>query len=106
MAEAPAQTCPICGIEVRANPRYPRYLCRDCAARAVAPDGRALRFCNADIGGGYLAFYADSEEPYPSHACVVDGIAYRADEARFGGIVIERVDPASPPSGNVAEMER
>ncbi|WP_313536749.1 hypothetical protein [Sphingomonas sp.] len=86
------QHCPICRGRVPINPRYPRYLCSACAARALAPDGRPLRFYNIDLSGGFQAFYADTDAPYPSHACQVDGIACRADEARFGGIVIERAD--------------
>jgi len=49
-------------------------------------------FYNIDASGGFQAFYADTDAPYPSHACEVDGIPCRADEARFGGIVIERAD--------------
>jgi len=33
----------------------------------------------------------DSKEEYKSHDCYIDGIKCRADEARFGGIVIEVV---------------
>ncbi len=86
------QRCPICGSTVPANPRYPRCLCADCASRATAPDGRPLRFHNIAASGGFQAFYADTDAPYPGHDCRVDGIACRADEARFGGIVIERAD--------------
>ena len=41
--------------------------------------------------GGFIAYYADSNqiEIYPSHRCFIDGISCYADEARFGGIVIE-----------------
>lgn len=83
------QTCPICSAQVAPNPRYPRYLCRDCATRASAPDGRRLALFNTDFGGGFAARYADTDEPYPDHLCIVDGVRCRADEARFGGIVIE-----------------
>jgi len=86
------QDCAICGAEVDPSARYPRYLCEECAARATAPDGRPLRFSNADLSGGYRAEYADTGEPYCSHNCMIDGVACRADEARFGGIVIQRVD--------------
>ncbi|HET8611523.1 MAG TPA: hypothetical protein VFL92_02020 [Sphingomonas sp.] len=84
-----AQHCPICGADVRPYPRYPRYLCAACASRARSRDGRPLAFGNAGLGGGYVAHFADTGEPYDSHRCFVDGIECRADEARFGGIVIE-----------------
>ena len=43
------------------------------------------------MSGGYAAEYADTGDPYESHECFVDGIECYADEARFGGIVIETV---------------
>jgi hypothetical protein len=54
-------------------------------------DGRKLRFFNLDFSGGFGASYADTGEPYDSHQCYVEGIECRADEARFGGIVIEAI---------------
>jgi hypothetical protein len=44
--------------------------------------------------GGYVAYYWDSNnaEEYNSHECYIDGIKCWADEARFGGIVIEVVE--------------
>jgi len=85
------QPCPICSSQVPASERYPRYVCRDCAARAKSKDRRALSFFNESLSGGFAAQYADTGEPYPSHECYVDGILCFADEARFGGIVIQPV---------------
>lgn len=84
-----SQKCPICNIEVTLIPRYPKYVCSQCATRAVSKHGRPLTFSNVDLSGGYIAHYADSGEEYPSHECYIDNIACHADEARFGGIVIE-----------------
>ena len=78
---------------VRLNPRYPRYLCHKCAPLASAPDGRLLNFANEGISGGYVAIYGDTGEPYDSHVCFVQGVTCWADEARFGGIVIEALAP-------------
>jgi len=41
--------------------------------------------------GGFIAYYADSHqtETHPGHICFIDGIRCYADEARFGGIVIQ-----------------
>ena len=83
------QTCPICSRPVTPNPRYPRCVCPDCAGRASSADGRRLRFYNQDLSGGYTAEYADTGETYPGHACYIDGVPCIADEARFGGIVIQ-----------------
>jgi len=86
------QTCPICSADVRPNPRYPRYVCRTCADKAESPDGRLLAFSNVSISGGFTAQYADTGAEYSSHECFIDGVRCHADEARFGGIVIQTVD--------------
>jgi O-acetyl-ADP-ribose deacetylase (regulator of RNase III) len=83
------QHCPICSAPVTPNPRYRRHVCGDCASRAAAADGRPLAFSNIDFGGGFAARYAESGEPYPGHECFIGGVRCRADEARFGGIVIQ-----------------
>ena len=85
------QFCPICAAAVAVSPRYPNYLCPRCAALASSADGRPLNFYNESFSGGFLAFYADTNEIYDSHICFVEGIECRADEARFGGIVIEKL---------------
>jgi hypothetical protein len=84
-----SHACPICSAPLEKVDRYPRYVCRNCARRAAAADGRLLAFRNASPSGGFVAVYADSGEQYDSHSCWIDGVACHADEARFGGIVIE-----------------
>ncbi len=86
--------CPICSKTIPLVPRYPHYVCQECASRATSADGRPLKFYNeTPLGGGILAFYADTKEPYhPGHSnipCWIDGISCIAAEARFGGIVIQ-----------------
>ena len=85
------QRCPICSTEVLPSLRYPRYVCEECAGKAVAADGRALTFSNLDLAGGFAAHDADTREVYPSHECYIAGVKCYADEARFGGIVIQVV---------------
>ena len=85
-----SHSCPICNTSLESQSRYPRYVCHACASRVrSADDGRQLAFANEGIDGGYVATYADNGEPYDSHDCWIDGVACRADEARFGGMVIE-----------------
>lgn len=84
-----SHACPICGVSLDPVPRYPRYVCADCARKAAAADGRRLQFSNVSLSGGFEARYADTGEPGPSHACWIDGTPCNADEARFVGIVIE-----------------
>jgi len=83
-------SCPICHAELSPNPRYPNYVCRDCAGKAVSADGRRLEFYNVSLSGGFQAVYSDTKEVHNSHECFIEGVKCRADEARFGGIVIER----------------
>jgi hypothetical protein len=46
------------------------------------------------MSGGLAGTYADSGEPYLLEECFVRGIRCRAEEARFGGVVIE-IDPTT-----------
>lgn len=41
------------------------------------------------MSGGYEAVITDTQEKYPSHICYIEGHKCWADEARFGGIVIQ-----------------
>lgn len=83
------QPCPICNQPRSYSERYPDALCEACVARATDADGRLLVFGNAGFFGGFIAQYADTREVYDSHACTVDGVRCWADEARFGGIVVQ-----------------
>lgn len=83
------QECPICGIAVAHAERYPRYVCNSCYLKASDEDGRSLSFSNVSLSGGFRAIYADTREERDSHICYIDGIKCWADEAYFGGIVIQ-----------------
>jgi len=100
MAEGAAQACPICGTSVDENPRYPDYVCGDCDRRVADEAGRPVTYHNASPGYPNLiesltATYADGS-PYMSLTCYIDGIACRADEARFGGIVVRPIKKKGP----------
>lgn len=71
------------------SPRYPRRVCDACASRASSVDGRRLAFSNVSMSGGFAARLLDTGEELPGHDCFIDGVRCRADEDRFGGIVIE-----------------
>jgi hypothetical protein len=70
-------------------PRYPRYVCPDCAKRTADARGRQVVFFNLSLGGGFGGQVAGTGEPYTAHECFIDGIPCWADEAHFGGIVIQ-----------------
>ena len=62
------------------------------AAQASDESGRQLEFSNVSLSGGFQAAYADTRELRESHVCFIRGIRCWADEARFGGIVIQTQD--------------
>jgi hypothetical protein len=83
--------CPICGAELPVASRYPDYLCEGCVAKATDEQGRSLAFSNVSPTGGFEAVIRSTGEPRDSHICYVEGWRCWADEARFGGIVVEPV---------------
>jgi len=102
---ATTHKCPICGKVKEVWPRYPRLVCSDCTARVTDKAGRPLAFADvesvtvsqSDVGeksvkikvGDVHGSYADTGTPYRSTICYIDGIRCRAEEAHFGGIVIQ-----------------
>jgi hypothetical protein len=50
-----------------------------------------LELSQAVADGSYAAKYVESGEPYSSHDCYIDGVHCRAEEARFGGIVVQTI---------------
>ncbi|MBP6002385.1 MAG: hypothetical protein KA746_03015 [Pyrinomonadaceae bacterium] len=92
------QKCPICRSPVPVSDRYPNYVCDECFVRATDEEGRSLSFSNVSLSGGFAALYRDTHEERDSHICYIDEVRCWADEAHFGGIVIqplaEEVDAA------------
>jgi hypothetical protein len=85
--------CPVCGSPVADVPRYPRRLCPACVLEATDSGGRPLRFGNVDASGGVEAWYADDGTPYRGQECLVREIRCRAEEPRFGSVVVQPVGP-------------
>jgi hypothetical protein len=85
-------SCPICALRVPIVPRYPRALCARCSGESADETGRRLEFFNTSISGGFEARYQDTGETRNGHTCYVRGKRCYADEARFGGIVVELAD--------------
>ncbi|PWH12077.1 MAG: hypothetical protein DDG60_14850 [Anaerolineae bacterium] len=81
--------CPLCGAPLRFDPRYPRRVCPQCAAHTCDSQGRPLAFYNEALSGGIRAVLRESGQPYPSQICYIGGVRCLAQEARFGGIVIQ-----------------
>lgn len=81
--------CPICCKSVPHWEQYPRAVCEVCYDKACDAYGQKLSFYNISTGGGFKAVFSGTQEEYQSHICYIEGIECWADEARFGGIVIE-----------------
>ncbi|HEX6041664.1 hypothetical protein [Longimicrobium sp.] len=88
--DAATQPCPICGTPQRAVPRYPRYVCNACTARAVDDQGRPVRAYNTHaLGYGVQVVVTETGETLDTRTLFIDGTACTAAEARFGGIIIQ-----------------
>ncbi|HUK88957.1 MAG TPA: hypothetical protein VLZ81_01050, partial [Blastocatellia bacterium] len=94
---------PICKAPVPESARYPCYVCSACASRAKDSAGRPVEFFNTDLSGGIEGRYRDSHDPYPDQTCYIDGLECWADEARFGGIVIQPKGALSDSTGSPGE---
>ena len=90
--EDATQHCPICRSEMRENKRYPRCLCGGCAAKVEDEAGRRLEITNANAGDGIRISYAVTGEERVSRECFVQGVRCWAQEAHFGGVVIQAFD--------------
>lgn len=81
--------CPICHTSLIPFERYPRYVCQTCAGKTCDASGRRVDFRNLSYTGGCEGFYPDTGEKYPLQDCFIEGHPCIADEARFGGIVVQ-----------------
>lgn len=82
--------CPICHQNFVSHwELYPLAVCQTCYGKVSDRLGRQLTFFNTSPGGGFAAQVIDTEEEYLEHICYIDDIECWAEEARFGGIVIQ-----------------
>ena len=93
MAQA---NCPICANQYTRYERYPRSICGSCAQSVIKDvDGHTVTFENIDWSGGFQSIHVGEGNQIikkEEHVCFVNGIKCWADEARFGGIVIQTMD--------------
>ena len=87
------QFCPICNIAVPFVARYPAYLCDTCTSKTHDGKGRRVYFANTSIGGGCQGYYQDDGSRYNHRVCYVGEVRCMANEARFGGIVVQMAKP-------------
>jgi hypothetical protein len=92
------QWCSNCYKEVYFQARYPKYICFECESKnKYDKKGNLLEFSNLDITGGFRVTYMDShgkiireDETGDYCECYIDNKLFFAQEAKFGGIVIQK----------------
>ena len=91
------QWCSACYKEVNYQGRYPKYICSDCATKDILDnEGNFLDFSNLGLSGGFNIIRKNKDGQIVEEDstkefcdCIIDGKVYIAQEARFGGIVIQ-----------------
>jgi len=73
------QICPICKGSVKPQPRYPTYICEQCLADGVEVNGQVVPKSKVDV---YSSLSVN---------CKVQGVDCIAQEARFGGTVVQAI---------------
>jgi hypothetical protein len=81
--------CPICGAPAKGSPRNANSLCPACVLELTDAVGRPLHYQNTGLSGGLEARYADNGATYAGIECFVRGLRCRAEEHRFGGVVVQ-----------------
>jgi hypothetical protein len=91
--------CPIClDIMDYFTPRYPNMICGKCAndnnGKILDSFGNEVSFGNLDIYGGFASYHKINNEivKKEDHLCWINTIKCYANEARFGGIVIQTMN--------------
>ena len=62
-------------------------ICHECVLLATTENGESIKFYNIDHSGGFLSIVNDVKGEI--HECLINNKKCYADEARFGGIVIQ-----------------
>ncbi len=91
------QWCSNCYEEVYFQGRYPKYICGNCSNKEITDkNGNLLEFSNLGFSGGFKIIKKNREgviieenEDEEFCDCLIDGKEFFAEEARFGGIVIQ-----------------
>ena len=94
MNQEHTQICPICGEDTPEMGRYPNYVCDTCinTHETLTADNKRIQFSNINPFGGFQSKIEGDENYGNQHECFINGIKCHADEARFGGIVIQTVE--------------
>ena len=82
------KSCPICN-EIMKNyyERYPNMVCYKCSGKTLTDKGDKIEFYNVDGSGGFYSLINNIKDDI--HECYIHKRKCYADEARFGGIVVQ-----------------
>ena len=78
---------PICDNNMIYFERYPKMICHKCVELATTEDGESIQFYNVDHTGDFISVVNNVHGEI--HDCLVNNKKCYADEARFGGIVVQ-----------------
>jgi hypothetical protein len=81
------KNCPICSIKMYHSDRYPNMICNECCEKTTDDKDEPIYFYNKDASGGFYSLVGKKKGNI--HECLVGDHKCYADEARFGGIVIQ-----------------
>lgn len=83
----PTIPCPICDKPRMFSARYPKAVCNTCSRKTKTINGDTIEFYNTSICGGFEG----RVNGVITHdgTCYIEGKKCWADEARFGGIVVQ-----------------
>jgi uncharacterized Zn ribbon protein len=81
------KSCPICDKNMIYYDRYPKMVCHECSENTLTHDGENIKFYNKDHTGGFISIVNDVKGEM--HDCYINNRKCYADEARFGGIVVQ-----------------
>jgi hypothetical protein len=82
--------CPICNEKEKMLIRYKNMVCSKCLQTGIwadKPQKIPIKFGNKGIEGGFISFV--NNIPGSQHTCYIREKKCYADEAKFGGIVIQ-----------------
>jgi hypothetical protein len=84
--------CPICQTLMSYSERYPKALCNAHYDECIDIEGRKVTYSNEGFHGGFVSEHFVNDnlvETAKDGCCAVRGVICFAQEARFGGIVIQ-----------------
>ena len=83
--------CPICSTETLFSQRYPLAVCNYCAQKTATINNDPISYYNTSAFGGFEGINEKTQQKTTESLCYIDGHKCYAQEARFGGIVVQLI---------------